>query len=62
MFEQLKDDSVISTRGLKDGAVHYGELLFDVNSAYFHNHGDYEFVKKFYEDAYQAAIDIVGEE
>ena len=62
MFDQLKGDGVISTRGLKDDAVHYGELLFDVNSAYFHNHGGYEFAKKFYEDAYQAAIDIVGGE
>lgn len=62
MFDQLKGDGVISTRGLKDDAVHYGELLFDVNSAYFHNHGGYEFAKKFYEDAYQAAIDIIGGE
>ena len=62
MFNQLKEDCVISTRGLKDDAVHFGELLFDVNSAYFHNHGGYEFAKKFYEDAYQAAIDIVGGE
>ncbi|MFR2768256.1 MAG: hypothetical protein ACLTAI_08200 [Thomasclavelia sp.] len=36
--------------------------MFDVNSAYFHNHDGYEFAKKFYEDAYQAAIDIVGGE
>lgn len=36
--------------------------MFDVNSAYFHNHGGYEFAKKFYEDAYQAAIDIIGGE
>lgn len=41
MFNQLKEDCVISTRGLKDDAVHFGELLFDVNSAYFHNHGGY---------------------
>ncbi len=60
MFDQLKEDGVISTRGLKDDAAHYGELLFDVNSAYFHSR--YEFAKKFYEDAYQAAIDIVGGE
>ena len=35
-------------------------MLFNVNSAYFHSR--YEFAKKFYEDAYQAAIDIVGGE
>ena len=60
MFEQMKNNKIISTRGLKADAHLYGELIFDVNSAYFHNHGGYEFAKKFYEDAYKAAIDIVG--
>lgn len=62
MFEQMKDDKIISTRGLKADAHLYGELIFDVNSAYFHNHGGYEFAKKFYENAYKAAINIVGGE
>ena len=39
MFDQLKKDGVISTRGLKEDATTYCELLFDVNSAYFYNHG-----------------------
>ena len=38
MFEQMKADGIISTRGLKDDAKIYGELIFDVNSAYFYNH------------------------
>ncbi len=62
MFTQMKDNKIISTRGLKTDAHLFGELIFDVNSAYFHNHGGYEFAKKFYEDAYKAAIDIVGGE
>ena len=62
MFEQMKTDGVISTRGLKDDAKIYGELIFDVNSAYFYNHGGYEFAKQFYADAYKAAIEIVGGE
>ena len=33
MFEQMEQDGVISTRGLKPDAVKYGELIFDVNSA-----------------------------
>ena len=37
MFEQMEQDGVISTRGLKEDAVKYGELVFDVNSAYFYN-------------------------
>ena len=62
MFEQMEQDKIISTRGLKPDAVKYGELVFDVNSAYFYNHGGYEFAKQFYSDAYKAAIKIVGGE
>ena len=62
MFEQMEHDNVISTRGLKPDAVKYGELVFDVNSAYFYNHGGYEFAKQFYADAYKAAVEIVGGE
>ena len=62
MFEQLEREKVISTRGLKPDAVKFGELVFDVNSAYFYNHGGYEFAKKFYADAYRAAVEIVGGE
>ena len=39
MFEQMRSDGVISTRGLKADAEKFGELIFDVNSAYFFNHG-----------------------
>ncbi len=62
MFAQMEKDGIISTRGLKKDANKYGELIFDVNSAYFHNHGGYEYAKQFYADAYQAAIKIVGDE
>ena len=62
MFEQMKADGVISIRGLKDDAKLYGELVFDVNSAYFYNHGGYDFAKQFYADAYKAAVEIVGGE
>ena len=62
MFDQMIADGIISTRGLKADAVKYGELIFDVNSAYFYNHGGYEFAKQFYADAYKAAVEIVGGE
>lgn len=62
MFEQMEQDGVISTRGLKPDAIKYGELMFDVNSAYFYNYGGYEFAKQFYADAYKAAVEIVGGE
>lgn len=62
MFEQFEKDKIISTRGLKEDAFTFGELIFDVNSAYFYNHGGYEFAKQFYHDAYKSAIEIVGGE
>ena len=62
LFAQLEAAGTISTRGLKPDATHYCELVFDVNSAYFDNHGGYEFAKRFYEDAYKAAVQIVGGE
>ena len=62
LFAQLETAGTISTRGLKPDANHYCELVFDVNSAYFDNHGGYEFAKQFYENAYKAAVQIVGGE
>ena len=62
IFGQMVESGMISTRGLKADAEKFGELIFDVNSAYFYNHGGYEFAKKFYSDAYQAAVKIVGGE
>ena len=62
MFAWMEEQGLISTRGLKEDAKLYGELIFDVNSAYFYNHGGYGFARQFYEDAYKAAIEIVGGE
>ena len=59
IFAQLEREKVISTRGLKPDAVKFGELVFDVNSAYFYNRGGYEFAKKFYADAYRAAAETL---
>ena len=62
MFDHMVVDGIISTRGLKADADKFGELIFDVNSAYFYNHGGYDFAKEFYENAYRAAAQIVGGE
>ena len=45
MFDQMVADGMISTRGLKADAEKFGELIFDVNSDYFYNHGGYDFAK-----------------
>ena len=62
LFTQMEEEKIISTRGLKPDATKFCELVFDVNSAYFYNHGGYEFAQAFYEEAYQAAVKIVGGE
>lgn len=62
LFAQMEAEKIISTRGLKPDATKFCELVFDVNSAYFYNHGGYEFARQFYEEAYRAAIKIVGGE
>lgn len=62
MFDEMVASGTISTRGLKADAEKFGELVFDVNSDYFYNHGGYDFAKKFYADAYKAAVSIVGGE
>lgn len=62
IFSSMEEEKIISTRGLKEDAKVFGELIFDVNSAYFYNNGGYEFARKYYEEAYKAAIEIVGGE
>lgn len=62
LFDRMVVDGSISTRGLKADAVKFGELIFDVNSAYFYNHGGYDYAKRFYEEAYRSAVEIVGSE
>ena len=61
-FDALEREDVISTWGMKPNSTKMCELIFDVNSAYFYNHGGYDFAKQFYADAYQAAVKIVGGE
>lgn len=62
MFTELEKEKIISTWGLKPDSTKFCELVFDVNSAYFYNHGGYDFARQFYADAYEAAVKIVGGE
>ncbi len=62
VFTSMVESGEISTRGLKPDAKKYCEMIIDVNSAYFHNHGGYEYAKRFYASAYRAAVNIIGGE
>jgi len=56
----MVDDGTISLRGLKQDAKMFDELVFDVNSAYFENHGGYEYAKQFFEETYRLAVKEAG--
>ena len=61
-FDALLSAGKISTRGQKPDAKIVDEMIFDVNTEYFEEHGGLDFAKKFYESAYQLAIKEAGGE
>ncbi len=61
-FDAMVADGAISTRGLGKDPYIVDELVFDVNSAYFENHGGYEYAKAFFEEAYRCAVEEIGGE
>lgn len=61
-FDEMIEEGIISTKGLKSNAVHYGELLFDVNTAYFEERGGYQYASEFFAKAYAYAVKEVGGE
>ncbi len=61
-FDKMLADGTISTRGLGKDPYIVDELVFDVNSAYFENHGGYEYAKAFFEEAYRCAVEEIGGE
>ena len=52
IIRRLEDEGVISTRGLREDATLLDEIVIDVNTTYFEEHGGYEYAKRFYEEAY----------
>ncbi len=61
-FDRLLAEGTISTRGLKPDADVFAEMVFDVNTLYFEQHGGYEYAKDFFAEAYKMAVQEVGEE
>ena len=62
VFDQLLAEKTISTRGLKQDADVFAEMVFDVNTAYFEEHGGYDYAKDFFPEAYKMAVQEVGGE
>ena len=54
-LDKLVTEGVVSLRGLKKDAKVFDEMIFDVNTAYFEEHGGYEYARQFYEEAFHFA-------
>lgn len=61
-FDRLLEEGTISTRGLKPDADVFAEMVFDVNTSYFDEHGGYDYAKYFFSEAYRMAVQEVGGE
>ena len=62
VFDQMVSGGTISTRGLKPDADVFCEFVFDVNTAYFEEHGGYAYAKEFFSEAYRFAVKEAGDE
>ena len=62
VFDELVSQKVISTRGLKEDATRFDELLLDVNTTYFEERGGYDYAKEFFAEAYEFAKNLYGED
>lgn len=61
-LDKLVEEGAVSLRGLKKDAKVFDEMIFDVNSSYFEEHGGYEFARKFYEEVFRFAEKEYGPE
>ncbi|MDR1737134.1 MAG: plasmid recombination protein, partial [Oscillospiraceae bacterium] len=61
-FDAMVAEGIVSTRGLGKDPNIIDELVFDVNSAYFENHGGYDYAVSFFEEAYRCALEEIGGE
>ena len=61
-FDRLLAEKKISEKWLKPDSKLVDELVFDVNTDYFEQHGGYDYAVKFFTEAYQLAVKEVGGE
>ena len=54
-LDKLLASGAVSLRGLKKDAKVFDEMIFDVNTAYFEEHGGYEYARRFYEEVFHFA-------
>ena len=54
-LNRLVEEGSVSLRGLKQDAKVFDEMIFDVNTAYFEEHGGYAYARDFYEEVFHFA-------
>ena len=61
-LDKLIEERTVSLRGLKQDAKVFDEMIFDVNTAYFEEHGGYDYACRFYEEVFRFAQKEYGPE
>ena len=61
-LDRVVEEGTVSLRGLKQDAKVFDEMIFDVNTAYFEEHGGYDYAIKFYWEVYRFAQKEYGPE
>lgn len=56
------EEGAVSRRGQKENAKVFDEMVVDINTQYFEEHGGYDYAIRFYEEAYRFAVSEYGEE
>lgn len=61
-LDELIAAGMVSLKGLKPDAKVFDEMVLDVNTEYFEQHGGYEYACRFYEAAFHFAQSVYGKE
>ena len=61
-LDKMIEEGAVSLRGLKPDAKLFDEMIFDVNTAYFEEHGGYDYACRFYEEVFRFAQKEYGTE
>ena len=61
-LKKMLEEGTVSRRGQKENAKVFDEMVVDINTQYFEEHGGYDYAVRFYEEAYRFAAKEYGEE
>ena len=61
-LKKMLEEGTVSRRGQKENAKVFDEMVVDINTQYFEEHGGYDYAVRFYEEAYHFAAKEYGEE